>query len=112
MTNAAESARARLAATGRAKDRSRRLATIFIVTGLILAAWLLVALLDYWLMLPMGPRWAALIGLCLLAVGGVWQMRRLWRQPTALKEAALGLGYLTEAEFNAWVVPIEMTKPS
>lgn len=29
-----------------------------------------------------------------------------------LKEAALKLGYLTEEEFNQWVVPIDMTHPS
>ena len=27
-----------------------------------------------------------------------------------LKESALALGYLTEAEFAQWVVPIEMTR--
>jgi len=29
---------------------------------------------------------------------------------STLREAALGLGYLTEAEFDAWVVPIDMTR--
>ncbi|MBN8691418.1 MAG: class II fumarate hydratase [Armatimonadetes bacterium] len=29
-----------------------------------------------------------------------------------LKEAALALGYLTEEEFNAWVIPMDMTHPS
>lgn len=31
---------------------------------------------------------------------------------TSLKEAAMKLGYLTADEFDAWVVPIEMTRPS
>lgn len=31
---------------------------------------------------------------------------------TTLKEAALELGYLTEAEFDAWVIPMDMTHPS
>jgi fumarate hydratase class II len=34
------------------------------------------------------------------------------KEGTSLKEAALKLGYLTEAEFDQWVVPIEMTRPS
>ncbi|QNM97406.1 class II fumarate hydratase [Chitinimonas koreensis] len=31
---------------------------------------------------------------------------------STLKEAALELGYLTEAQFAAWMVPLEMTHPS
>ena len=38
--------------------------------------------------------------------------KKAHKEGTTLKEAALALGYLTEAEFNAWVVPIEMTRPS
>ena len=34
------------------------------------------------------------------------------KEGTSLKDAALKLGYLTEAEFDQWVVPIEMTRPS
>ncbi len=34
------------------------------------------------------------------------------KEGTSLKEAALKLGYLTEAEFDAWVVPMDMTHPS
>jgi fumarate hydratase class II len=34
------------------------------------------------------------------------------KEGSSLKEAALKLGYLTEAEFDEWVVPIEMTRPS
>lgn len=89
MANAADSAKAQLAQAGRAKDRTRRLTTICIVTALFLLGWALVALLDYWLMLPLAPRWAALAGLCALLAAGVWHLRRLWKQPTALKEAAL-----------------------
>jgi fumarate hydratase class II len=29
-----------------------------------------------------------------------------------LRESALGLGYVTESEYEAWVVPVEMTHPS
>jgi fumarate hydratase class II len=34
------------------------------------------------------------------------------KEGTSLKEAALKLGYLTEAEFDQWVVPLDMTHPS
>jgi len=33
------------------------------------------------------------------------------KEGISLKEAALKLGYLTEAEFDRWVVPMEMTHP-
>ena len=38
--------------------------------------------------------------------------KKAHKEGTTLKQAALALGYLTEAEFNEWVVPIEMTRPS
>jgi fumarate hydratase class II len=34
------------------------------------------------------------------------------KEGSTLKEAALKLGYLTEEEFNKWVVPSEMIGPS
>jgi fumarate hydratase, class II len=34
------------------------------------------------------------------------------RKGLTLRESALGLGYVTEAEYEAWVVPVEMTHPS
>ena len=34
------------------------------------------------------------------------------KEGTSLKEAALKLGYLTSDEFDQWVVPLEMTRPS
>ena len=34
-----------------------------------------------------------------------------YRNDLSLKEAALQLGYLTEEEFDSWVVPEEMTRP-
>lgn len=89
MNDAAEIARHRLAAAGRDKDRTRRLVTACIAGGLILAVLLLVALLDYWLMLPVAPRWCAALGLVGILAGGVWKLTRLWQRPTALKEAAL-----------------------
>ena len=32
-------------------------------------------------------------------------------QGTSLKEAAVGLGYVTPEQYDAWVVPVEMTRP-
>ena len=31
---------------------------------------------------------------------------------TTLKQAALALGYVTEEQFHAWIVPLEMTRPN
>lgn len=38
--------------------------------------------------------------------------KKAHKEGSTLKEAALSLGYLTESEFDEWVVPIEMTHPS
>jgi fumarate hydratase class II len=38
--------------------------------------------------------------------------KKAHKEGTSLKEAALALGYLTEEEFDRWVVPMEMTRPS
>ncbi|WP_337870490.1 class II fumarate hydratase [Meiothermus sp.] len=35
--------------------------------------------------------------------------KKAHKEGTSLKEAALALGYLTEEEFNRWVIPLEMT---
>ena len=37
---------------------------------------------------------------------------KAWREDKRLKEAALELGYLTEADFAAWVRPEDMVGPS
>jgi len=33
-------------------------------------------------------------------------------EATTLKEAALALGFVTEEQFSAWIVPLEMTRPN
>lgn len=38
--------------------------------------------------------------------------KKAHKEGTTLKESALSLGYLTEAEFDQWVVPMDMTHPS
>jgi fumarate hydratase class II len=37
--------------------------------------------------------------------------KKAHKEGTSLKEAALALGYLSEEEFDKWVVPMEMTHP-
>ena len=37
--------------------------------------------------------------------------KKAHKEKTGLKEAALALGYLTEEQFEAWVVPARMTHP-
>ena len=32
-------------------------------------------------------------------------------QGTSLKEAAVGLGYVTPEQYDQWVIPVEMTRP-
>ncbi len=38
--------------------------------------------------------------------------KRAQHEGTTLKEAALGLGFVTEAQLRAWIVPLEMTRPN
>lgn len=38
--------------------------------------------------------------------------KKAHKEGTTLKEAALALGYLTSEEFDAWVVPMDMTHPT
>lgn len=38
--------------------------------------------------------------------------KKAHKEGTSLKEAALALGHLTEEDFAAWVVPMDMTHPS
>ncbi|GAB3258990.1 class II fumarate hydratase [Chitinimonas naiadis] len=38
--------------------------------------------------------------------------KKAHKEGTTLKEAALALGYLTEAQYAEWMVPLDMTRPS
>ena len=38
--------------------------------------------------------------------------KKAHHEGTTLREAAMATGYLTEGEFDAWVIPIEMTYPT
>jgi hypothetical protein len=89
MNPAAENARRQLASAGRRKDFARRLGTGLAAGSLLLLAILLVALIDYWLMLPPAARWTALILIVGMLVAGLVRLVRVLRHPTDLKEAAL-----------------------
>ncbi len=89
MNPAAENARRQLAAAGRRKDFARRLGTGVAVGSLLLLAILLVALVDYWLLLPVAARWTALVLVTGLLAGGLFRLITTLRRATGLKEAAL-----------------------
>jgi len=38
--------------------------------------------------------------------------KKAHKEGLTLKQAALASGHLSEAEFDKWVIPIEMTRPS
>jgi hypothetical protein len=78
-----------LTEAGRSRDRSVRLAwTLTAIEGVLLLAFAL-ALIDYWLILPVAWRTAGAVLLLSLAVLGVVRLARYCRHPTRLKEAAL-----------------------
>src|SRR5438552_3531488 len=86
-----EIAQARLQALGRSKDRARRSAWITLVVGAALAVWLTLALLDYWLMLPLAIRLAGCLLLSGMVLAGLVRLVQLLRKPASIKEAALDL---------------------
>ncbi|MBI3417324.1 MAG: hypothetical protein HY043_18690 [Verrucomicrobia bacterium] len=90
----AQSAKERLAQAGKTKDESKRLGWGATMGAAILFAALLLALIDYWLVLPLGARLAGSGALAALVLLGIYRLIRFYRQPTSLKEAALD----TEAE--------------
>jgi hypothetical protein len=87
----------RLAAAGRVKDRSLRMAWVSLLLALFLLLLLAVALADYWLMLPTWARFGGLVALAGLTAAGLVRARRLLVRATSLKEAALD----AEAQYPA-----------
>ena len=84
-------AKKRLIEACRTKDVSVRLAwTITACEGVLLAG-LALALIDYWLMLPVLWRSVGALGLAGLAAVSVFRFFRFYRRPTRLKEAALDM---------------------
>jgi hypothetical protein len=85
------SAKKRLADASRTKDTSMRLAWAITLCEAVLLGVLAVALMDYWLMLPVWIRAIGASAVALLAAFGIYRLIRFWRRPTPLKEAALDL---------------------
>src|SRR5665811_1959988 len=84
-----EFAKKRLAEACRTKDSSVRLAWAITLGEALLLGILAVALMDYWLMLPVWTRSVGAAVLGLLTVVGIYRLVRVYRRPTRLKEAAL-----------------------
>jgi hypothetical protein len=82
-------AKKRLHAVCRTKDTSVRLAWAITTGEAVLLGVLAVALVDYWLMLPVWIRTIAAAVIATLAVLGMFRLVRFFRRPTPLKEAAL-----------------------
>ena len=89
--DASKAAKRRLTEACHTKDTSVRLAWAITVCEAILLGIIALALVDYWLMLPVALRSLGATGLALLAAIGVIRLVRFYRRPTALKEAALDL---------------------
>ena len=91
MNTPADQARRQLAQTAGRKDAARRTGAVAaMVAGLLLGS-LTVMLIDYGLLLPIGFRVLAWLGLLLGLALGLRQWLRLRRLATPLKEAALDL---------------------
>jgi hypothetical protein len=88
---AAASARRLLGHACRNKNASARLAAVCRAGEAILVAALVLALADYWLILPALLRWAGALVLLLLAMRGAARWLRHKRRPGGLKQAALDL---------------------
>ncbi len=89
MSMETNTARQHLALAGRERDWSTRLASGLTVGAMTLLLVGLVALVDYWLMLPVSARWSALAVTLVLLAAGAGRLRVFWRRPTSLKQAAL-----------------------
>src|SRR2546425_8240256 len=71
------------------KDKSTRLAWAITIGEAVLLGVLALALIDYWLMLPVYLRSLGAVALAGFAVAGLFRLVRFYRRPTRLKEAAL-----------------------
>ncbi|MBM3835479.1 MAG: DUF4175 family protein [Verrucomicrobia bacterium] len=87
--DSAKTAQVRLTEACKTKDTSLRLAWAITIGEAILLAVLALALVDYWLMLPVWMRTGGALFLAGLGAIGIFRLVRYYRRPTRLKEAAL-----------------------
>src|SRR5678815_455517 len=79
----------RLTEASRTKDTTRRLSLFFATVAAAIFVLLVVALVDYWLILPTTVRLGGVLLLLLVFAAGVFRFAASVRRPTELKEVAL-----------------------
>src|SRR5690349_21855537 len=79
----------RLTEASRTKDLARRLSLVFATIAAAVALLLLIALTDYWLILPLSVRTGGVLLFALILAAGAFRFAATLRRPTELKEAAL-----------------------
>ncbi|MEW6159717.1 MAG: DUF4175 family protein, partial [Verrucomicrobiota bacterium] len=82
-------AKTKLEQAAKTKDKSVRLAWAITLCEAVLLSVFAIALIDYWLMLPVTLRSIAALMLAGLIGLGIYRLIRFFRRPTRLKEAAL-----------------------
>jgi hypothetical protein len=89
--NPSDLARNRLAKACHNIDRNARINWTLTISQVVLLAVLVLALVDYWLMLPFAVRTLGALGVVSLVLLGVFRLVRLLMRPTRLKPGALRL---------------------
>src|SRR5436189_6248666 len=82
-------AKSRLAEICRKMDAAARLGWAMVVCEILLFLLLVLALVDYWLMLPMTLRACGALALAGLVTFGLIRFVRFYSRPTHLKQGAL-----------------------
>src|SRR6185369_8408150 len=82
-------AKQRLAQACQPMDKSARFSWAMMIGEAVLLAMLALALVDYWLMLPVFLRTVGALGLVALALIGIVRLVRFFQRPTRLKQGAL-----------------------
>jgi hypothetical protein len=79
----------RLENARRTKDRTRLLAWLTHMATALLGLVFMMAIIDYWSLLPVEVRVAGIVLMAFVAVVGVAGLSRLWLRPTNTKQVAL-----------------------
>jgi len=87
----AKLAKDKLGQACRALDKVARLRWTMLIVQLILVAILVLALMDYWLVLPLWLRTGGALSLLLLLLAGLVRLVRFCLRPTPLKQGALAI---------------------